>query len=186
MDVPASQPWAVVRRGVGALWQAVGGKLIEQMTLPLGILTTDLSTGQGVLFRRGDTAQAVRAFSAVPGVFNPVPVSGREYVGGGLVASVPVRQAREIGAKVVLAVDISADPQDIPSGGLLSLLPKTTVIMGQSINRLELAGANVVLRPALAGVDSTDFASRQQQHRSRSGGDVGGLAPPQGRSVART
>ena len=142
--------------------QAVGGKLIEQMKLPLGILATDLGTGQGVLFRRGDAAQAVRASSAVPGVFNPVAIAGREYVDGGLVAPVPVRQAREMGAEVVLAVDISADPQDLPSNGLLSLLPKTTAIMGQSINRLELAGANVVVRPALAGVGSADFASRQR------------------------
>lgn len=142
--------------------QAVGGKLIEQMKLPLGILATDLGSGQGVLFRRGDAAQAVRASSAVPGVFNPVAIAGREYVDGGLVAPVPVRQAREMGAEVVLAVDISADPQDLPSNGLLSLLPKTTAIMGQSINRLELAGANVVVRPALAGVGSADFTSRQR------------------------
>ena len=142
--------------------QAVGGKLIEQMKLPLGILATDLGTGQGVLFRRGDAAQAVRASSAVPGVFNPVAIAGREYVDGGLVAPVPVRQVREMGAEVVLAVDISADPQDLPSNGLLSLLPKTTAIMGQSINRLELAGANVVVRPALAGVGSADFTSRQR------------------------
>ncbi|WP_363352590.1 patatin-like phospholipase family protein [Hydrogenophaga sp. A37] len=142
--------------------QAVGGKLIEQMKLPLGILATDLGTGQGVLFRRGDAAQAVRASSAVPGLFNPVAIAGREYVDGGLVAPVPVRQVREMGAEVVLAVDISADPQDLPSNGLLSLLPKTTAIMGQSINRLELAGANVVVRPALAGVGSADFASRQR------------------------
>ena len=142
--------------------QAVGGRLIEQMALPLGILATDLGNGQGVLFRRGDTAQAVRASSAVPGVFNPVAIAGREYVDGGLVAPVPVRQAREMGAEVVLAIDISADPQDIPANGLFSLLPKTTAIMGQSINRLELARADVVVRPSLAGVGSADFASRQR------------------------
>lgn len=142
--------------------QAVDGKLIEQMPLPLGILATDLDSGQGVLFRRGDTAQAVRASSSVPGVFNPVAIAGKEYVDGGLVAPVPVRQAREMGAEVVLAVDISADPRDIPSNGLLSLLPKTTAIMGQSLNRLELAGAEVVVRPALGGVGSADFAARQR------------------------
>ena len=142
--------------------EAVGGKPIEQMRRPLGILATDLGSGQGILFRRGDTAQAVRASSAVPGVFNPVAIAGREYVDGGLVAPVPVRQARDMGAEVVLAVDISADPADLSSNGLLSLLPKTTAIMGQSINRLELAGADVVLRPALGGVGSTDFSARQR------------------------
>jgi NTE family protein len=142
--------------------QSVGGRLIEQMAMPLGILATDLANGSGVLFRRGDAAQAVRASSAVPGVFNPVPIAGREYVDGGLVAPVPVRQAREMGAELVLAIDISADPQDIDANGLLSLLPKTTAIMGQSINRLELARADLVVRPSLAGIGSADFTARQR------------------------
>lgn len=142
--------------------QAVDGRLIENMSLPLGILATDLSTGQGVLFRRGDAAQAVRASSAVPGVFTPVNIAGRDYVDGGLVAPVPVSHARVMGAEVVLAVDISSDPQGNDAGGLLKLLLQTTAIMGQTINRHELASAEVVLRPALSGVGSADFTSRQR------------------------
>jgi NTE family protein len=142
--------------------QAVGGRLLQDMSPPLGVLATDLATGQGVVFRRGDAAQAVRASSAVPGVFAPVAIAGREYVDGGLVAPVPVGQARAMGAEVVLAVDISADPRGNDATGLLGLLLQTTAIMGQSINRLELASAEVVLRPALSGVGSTDFASRQR------------------------
>lgn len=142
--------------------QAVGGRLLQDMSPPLGVLATDLASGQGVLFRRGDAAQAVRASSAVPGVFAPVAIAGREYVDGGLIAPVPVSQARAMGAEVVLAVDISADPQGNNASGLLSLLLQTTAIMGQSINRFELASAEVVLRPALSGVGSADFASRQR------------------------
>jgi len=142
--------------------QAVDGRLIEQMSLPLGILSTDLATGQGVLFQKGDTAQAVRASSAVPGVFTPVSISGREYVDGGLVAPVPVSQARAMGAEVVLAVDISSDPQGNATSGVLGMLLQTTAIMGQSINRHELAGADIVLRPSLSGVGSADFTSRQR------------------------
>ena len=142
--------------------QAVGGRLLQDMSPPLGVLATDLSSGQSVLFRRGDAAQAVRASSAVPGVFAPVDIAGREYVDGGLVAPVPVSQARAMGAEVVLAVDISADPQGNNANGMLNLLLQTTAIMGQSINRFELSGADVVLRPALSGVGSTDFASRKR------------------------
>lgn len=142
--------------------QAVGGRLLENMAIPLGVLATDLSTGQGVLFRRGDTAQAVRASSAVPGVFAPVAISGREYVDGGLVAPVPVRYARDMGAEVVLAVDISSSPEGNRSAGSVQLLLQTFAIMGQSINRHELAGADVVLRPALVGVGSADFTARQR------------------------
>lgn len=142
--------------------QAVGGRLLQDMSPPLGVLATDLATGQGVVFRRGDAAQAVRASSAVPGVFAPVAIAGREYVDGGLVAPVPVSQARAMGAELVLAVDISADPQGNDASGMLGLLLQTTAIMGQSINRYELASAEVVLRPALSGVGSADFASRQR------------------------
>ncbi|MDP2261717.1 MAG: patatin-like phospholipase family protein [Hydrogenophaga sp.] len=142
--------------------QAVDGRVIENMSLPLGILATDLATGQGVLFRRGDAAQAVRASSAVPGVFTPVSIAGRDYVDGGLVAPVPVSQARAMGAEVVLAVDISSDPQGNATTGVLGLLLQTTAIMGQSINRHELAGADLVLRPSLTGVGSADFTSRQR------------------------
>lgn len=142
--------------------QAVGGKLLENMTIPLGVLATDLATGQGVLFRRGDAAQAVRASSAVPGVFAPVNITGRDYVDGGLVAPVPVRQARDMGAEIVLAVDISSAPEGNSAVGSVQVLLQTFAIMGQSINRHELAGADVVLRPALAGVSGADFRARQR------------------------
>lgn len=142
--------------------QAVGGRVIEQMPLPLGILATDLGNGQGTLFRRGDAALAVRASSAVPGVFTPVAIAGREYVDGGLVAPVPVSQARAMGAEVVLAVDISSDPEGNNASGLLQVLLQTTAIMGQSINRHELRTADVVVRPALSGVGSADFSARQR------------------------
>jgi NTE family protein len=142
--------------------QAVNGRLIEQMAMPLGILATDLGSGQGTLFRRGDAALAVRASSAVPGVFSPVAIGGREFVDGGLVAPVPVSQVRAMGAEVVLAVDISADPEGNNANGMLQVLLQTTAIMGQSINRHELKGAEVVLRPALSGVGSADFSARQR------------------------
>ena len=85
----------------------VNGRLIENMPLPLGIVATDLHSGQGVLFQRGDTATAVRASSAVPALFHPVKIAGRDYVDGGLVSPVPVRYARQMGAELIIAVDIS-------------------------------------------------------------------------------
>ncbi|WP_372659538.1 patatin-like phospholipase family protein [Hydrogenophaga sp.] len=142
--------------------QAVDGRLLENMVLPLGVVATDLGNGQGILFRRGDTATAVRASSAVPGVFEPVRIAGREYVDGGLVAPVPVRYARDMGAEVVLAVDISSQPENNAADGSFRALLQTFAIMGQSINRHELAGADVVLRPALVGMGSADFSSRQR------------------------
>jgi len=137
-------------------------RLIENMAMPLGVVATDLKSGQGVLFRRGDTGTAVRASSAVPAVFLPVKIGGQEYVDGGLVSPVPVRYARQMGAEVVIAVDISSAPEGNPSADPIQILLQTFAIMGKSINSWELKDADVVVRPALVGMGSGDFAGKRR------------------------
>lgn len=140
----------------------VGNKLMEQMAMPLGIVATQLGSGEGVLFQRGDTGMAVRASSAVPAVFLPVRIGSAEYVDGGLVAPVPVRYARQMGAELVIAVDISAAPEGNTTGDSLQMLLQTFAIMGKSINRYELREADLVVRPALVGVGSADFGAKRR------------------------
>ncbi len=140
----------------------VGARLIEDMPLPLGIVATDLNSGQSMLFQRGDTGTAVRASSSVPAVFHPVRISGRDYVDGGLVSPVPVRAARQMGAELVIAVDISSPPEANAAGGTLDVLLQTFSIMSKSINYFELKEADVVVRPALLGVSSADFGARKR------------------------
>jgi NTE family protein len=167
MDEGAITDWSFPGRGLirgEALARYVrdqtGQRSIEQMRLPLGVVATDLDSGAPMLFRRGDTGTAVRASSAVPAVFQPVKVGEREYVDGGLVSPVPVRFAREMGADLVLAVDISSPPDGAPTGDAFRMLLQTFAIMGKSINHFELAAADVVLRPRLAGVGSANFSAR--------------------------
>lgn len=142
--------------------ELVVGRLIENMAIPLGIVATDLGNGNAVLFQRGDTGTAVRASSAVPAVFVPVKINGRDYVDGGLVSPVPVRFARQMGADVVIAVDISNLPEANAADGSLQILLQTFAIMGKSINDFELKGADLVVRPSQAGLKSADFSSRQR------------------------
>ena len=140
----------------------VGGALIENFPIPLGIVATDLHSGQAILFQRGDTGTAVRASSAVPAVFQPVKIGDREYVDGGLVSPIPVRYARQMGAELVIGVDISSDPQGNRANDTLQVLLQTFAIMGKSINTYELKEADVVVRPALSGTGSADFSSRRR------------------------
>ena len=138
----------------------VKNQTIENMPMPLGIVATDLQTGGGVLFQKGNTGQAVRASCSVPGVFQPTIVNGREYVDGGLVAPVPVRFAKQMGADIVIAVNISTEPSTQDTSGTLGILLQTTSIMGQSISQFELEQAQIVIRPQLGGMKGTDFKSR--------------------------
>ena len=140
----------------------VGSRLIENMPVPLGIVATNLGSGQGVLFQRGDTGTAVRASSAVPAVFLPVKIGGHEFVDGGLVSPVPVRFARQMGAELVIAVDISSPPEGNPSADTLQILLQTFAIMGKSINGWELRDAEVVVRPALTGMGGGDFTGKRR------------------------
>lgn len=140
----------------------VGAKLIEDLPLPLGIVATDLNSGNDVLFQRGDTGTAVRASSAVPALFQPVKIAGREYVDGGLVSPVPVAAAKRMGADFVIAVDISTPPEGSLTGGSLEILMQTFSIMGKSINRFELREADILVRPALDGIGSSDFGARKR------------------------
>jgi NTE family protein len=173
MDEGAITDWAFPSRGVirgEALARYVrehtGGLNIDQTKLPLGIVATDLDTGVGILFQRGDIGSAVRASSSVPAVFQPVKIGGREYVDGGLVSPVPVRFARQMGAELVVAVDISTPPDGAATDGAMKLLLQTFAIMGKSINQFELRDADVVVRPALVGVSSSDFTSRVRAIRA--------------------
>jgi NTE family protein len=140
----------------------VNGRLIEGMPVSLGIVATDLNSGQGVLFQRGDTAMAVQASSAVPALFEPVKIAGREYVDGGLVSPVPVRYARQMGAELIIAVDISSTPESNLATDSLQILLQTFTIMSKSINMFELRDAEVVVRPALVDVSSADFGARNR------------------------
>lgn len=169
MDEGAITDWSFPLRGLirgEALARFIrdktGGKGIEQMALPLGIVATDLSDGSSILFRAGDTGTAVRASSAVPAVFQPVKIGQREYVDGGLVSPVPVRFAREMGAQLVVAVDISSPPEKDPPGDAFRMLMQTFSIMGRSINTFELRDADVVVRPRLDGVGSADFTASRR------------------------
>jgi NTE family protein len=169
MDESAITDWSFPGRGLirgEALARFVrehtGGLAIEQMRLPLGIVATDLDNGQPILFQIGDPGVAVRASSAVPAVFQPVRIGSREYVDGGLVSPVPVRFARQMGAELVIAVDITEVPDGAATGDVMRILLQTFSIMGRSINHFELLDADIVLRPSLPGVSSADFAARKR------------------------
>ncbi|MET0349513.1 MAG: patatin-like phospholipase family protein, partial [Rhizobacter sp.] len=163
-----------------------GGRSIEQMRMPLGIVATDLDSGQPILFQIGDPGVAVRASSAVPAVFTPVRIGTREYVDGGLVSPVPVRFAKQMGAELVIAVDISAIPDGSPTGDPMRMLLQTFAIMGRSINHFELREADMVLRPKLNGVSGADFTSRAKSIQAGRAAATEALADLRNRIAAKT
>ena len=180
MDDTVIADWSLPDRGFikGEALQnfvnrAVQNRTLEKLNKPFAAVVTDLQSGEMVVFRTGNTGMAVRASSSVPGVFQPVSISGREYVDGGLVSPVPVRAARSMGADVVIAVDISNKPRFGKTRDSIDVMLQTFAIMGQRIATHELAEADVVVRPDTGQMRGTDFDNR---HQAIIEGEKAGLA----------
>lgn len=140
--------------------KAVNNVPLERLKIPFGAVATDLQSGLPILFRRGNTGLAVRASSAVPSVFQPVKIGERLYVDGGLVAPVPVRFVRDMGADFVIAVNISAQPDVQQASSSVEVLLQTFAIMGQRLNYHDLKEADIVIQPNLGAMKGNDFNSR--------------------------
>ncbi len=82
------------------------GKQFDDLRLPVGVVATDLGTGDAVIFKEGSIADAIRASCAFPGLFEPITLGTRVLADGGLVAPVPTKAARELGAEVVVGVSV--------------------------------------------------------------------------------
>jgi NTE family protein len=167
LDEGTFSDWTIYGRGLikgeaiaNYVNQQVKHQSIEQLKRPLAIVATDLRTGEPIVFRRGNTGIAVRASSAVPGIFNPVRIGDRDYVDGGLTHPVPAAIARNLGADVVLAVDISAKPTSKELSSTIDVLLQTFTIMGSRISQYELAKADLVIRPAVDQIRGTEFSAR--------------------------
>ena len=167
MDENTVRDWVLPNRGFikgealqNFINRAVQNRPIERLNRKLAIVATDLQSGEPVVFERGDTGLAVRASSSVPGIFQPVKVGDRELVDGGLVSPVPVRAARNLGADIVIAVDISERPQRSRLRDAFDVLLQTLTIMGRAIAAEELDGADVVIKPDIRNLSATNFDSR--------------------------
>ena len=125
----------------------VKGKRLEQLAKEIAIVSTDVTTGTAVVFNRGDTGLAVRASSAIPGRFQPVRINGRDHLDGDLVSPVPMRIARELGADVVIGIDVSAYLEDTPT---IKSFPTDWIVTGtmrKTIVDHETRYADVLIHP---------------------------------------
>lgn len=135
---------------------------IEKMQRRFAAVATDLATGEKIVIQRGDTGAAVVASCSIPGVFIPTMFEGRELVDGGLTSPVPVAVARQLGADMVIAVDVGGRPTTKPRSGLYEIILQSFEIMGRSLAQLEGKTANLLIQPRTDSFDSSDFSARKE------------------------
>ncbi|GAA0904640.1 patatin-like phospholipase family protein [Luteibacter anthropi] len=137
--------------------QLVKQQPIEKLRIPFAAVATELENGERAIFIKGNAGQAVRASSSIPGVFEPVEINGRHFVDGGVVSPVPVDAARQLGADIVIAVDISARPDGSNPGNMVGIVGQSITIMGRKLAEQELTRADIVIRPKVGQIGPTDF-----------------------------
>jgi len=167
MEDGSVSDWALPDRGFirGEALQnfvnkALANRPMNALPRKLAVVATELQTGEMTVLRSGDVGLAVRASSSVPGVFQPVRIGGREFVDGGLVSPVPAKVARDMGADLVIAVDISSKPKNAKVSSMIDVLLQTFTIMSTTVAQYELGQADVVIRPDVGSIGGTDFQSK--------------------------
>lgn len=135
---------------------------IEKLRIPFYAVATDIQNGQEVVFGKGNTGTAVRASCSIPGIFQPVKISDRIYIDGGVVSPVAVDAARRLGADFVIAVDISSDVESRPPEGTIETILQSINIMYSKLSSIQLSKADIVIRPKVGYIGSSDFSKRHE------------------------
>jgi NTE family protein len=135
---------------------------IEKFRIAFHAVTTNIQTGEEMVFGTGNAGMAVRASCSIPGVFKPAKISGKTYVDGGLVNPVASDVARRYGADVVIAVDISGSRDMTLPEGTIDTILKSVDIMYAKISQLQIPRADVVIKPNVGHIGSSDFTKKHE------------------------
>jgi NTE family protein len=135
---------------------------IEQLRIPFAAVATDLNRGTRVVLDSGSVGKAVRASSAIPGVFQPVEHQGKSLVDGGVIDNVPVAVAREKGADIVIAVDIGKQVNNFNITNVIDVMLQSITIMGAENARVRKGEADILIAPNVGDVGMLDFTRKKQ------------------------
>ena len=135
---------------------------IEDLLIPFAAVATDLNRGTRVVLDRGSVARAVRASSAIPGVFQPVEHQGRLLVDGGVLDNIPASVARERGADIVIAVDIGENVTNFNITNVIDVMLQSVSIMAAENAQYRKKEADVLIAPRIGDVGMLDFTQKKR------------------------
>jgi len=157
--------WRVSRLGLASnqrlgnlIERVFESRQFEDLKIPMAVVATDLSTGEPVVFTQGNLVDAIRASCAFPGLFEPVEIGTRCLADGGLVAPVPTRAARELGASTVLGISVGMHDGHRGAPRNIFQVVSRAVSAAQK-HQLEVweRHADLVLRPEVQSLAWDDF-----------------------------
>lgn len=130
----------------------------DKLPIPYRCVTTDIVTGEAHVIRGGYLPDAMRASMAIPSIFTPIEIDGRLLVDGGIVRNLPVSDAREMGADIVIAVDVGAPlykKKELKS--VVNIMDQSVSFLGAKSTKEQQLLADVLIIPDIAGFGGSDF-----------------------------
>ncbi|MDI9569640.1 MAG: patatin-like phospholipase family protein [Pseudomonadota bacterium] len=132
---------------------------IEETRIPFLAVTTDLISGERVVFREGSLRQAVLASCAVPGAVAPIRQGEWLLADGGITSLVPVHAAKQADVDVVIAVAVSRDVREAPVFETAQeISQRAGEIAADKLEAIELKDADVIIRPEVGDLHWMDFS----------------------------
>ncbi|SFA75773.1 MULTISPECIES: patatin-like phospholipase family protein [unclassified Bacillus (in: firmicutes)] len=135
------------------------GKNIEQLNIPVAVVATDLMTGEKIVFKEGPIADAVRASIAIPGIFVPEKWNGRILVDGGVIDRIPVSVVKEMGADIVIAIDVSQVKRNEEISSIYDVIMQSIDIMQKELVSNREIASDIMIRPKVDMYSSRAFTN---------------------------
>jgi len=119
----------------------------RDLPIPLGVTAVDLITNERVVINEGKVYKGVRASVSIPGIFHPVPDGDRVLIDGGILERVPVRVVREMGADIVIGVDVAFHGKHRPPENFVETILQAIEAMDLEILKLTIPTDDIMIRP---------------------------------------
>ena len=153
-------------------------RLIEECNIKFACIATDLTECKLHVFKSGILWQAVRASMAIPGVFQPMRLDGRVFVDGGVLKRVPISEARDLGADIVIAVDAIGPPwEQTKINSVMKTIEAAFMLLDWKSTRTETASADILITPKMG--DKSVFSFKNNEEAIRAGREAAIYALPQ-------
>ena len=170
-------------------WSVIKGKKLEKIIaeftdkktfsdaeIPFAITTTDIETGEELVHTKGNLQKIIRASCSWPGIFPPVVIEGKKLVDGGIRNSIPVKMARDLGATMVIAVDIGFCVKKGKVDNLFQMFIQSIQILGEELDSYQSMQADVIIKPKLLNIDQ--FAFHRAKRAMQDGEEAAKAAIP--------
>ena len=160
--ISLSQSGLLSNKKLGKLLEEnIGDVNFEEAKIPIAMVATDITSGEKVIIDKGNIAEAVMASTCIPGIFVPVEINDRLLVDGGIVENVPVSPLKEMGADIIVGVDLNAEYSHKKPENIVEVLLRSFEFTLKTATELQTEQVDILIKPDLSKFNMVDIAQAE-------------------------